>query len=71
MDMIFSILLVLLGLFVGIIIVFIVNYFKGNIAASKADKILENAKKEADKAKRESILEAKEEIHRLKLDADN
>ena len=71
MDMIFSILLVLLGLFVGIIIVFVINYFKGNIAASKADKILENAKKEADKAKRESIFEAKEEIHKLKLEADN
>jgi len=71
MDMIFSILLVLLGLFVGIIIVFVINYFKGNIAASKADKILENAKKEADKAKRESIFEAKEEIHKLKIEADN
>lgn len=70
-NMIFSILLVLMGLFVGIIIVFIINYIKGNMAASKAEKIIENAKKEADKAKRESILEAKEEIHKLKIDADN
>lgn len=70
-NMIFSILLVLIGLFVGIIIVFIINYIKGNMAASKAEKIIENAKKEADKAKRESILEAKEEIHKLKIDADN
>lgn len=71
MDMIFSILLVLIGLFVGIIIVFIFNYFKGNIAASKAEKMIEAAKKEADKAKRESVFEAKEEIHKLKLEADN
>ena len=71
MDMIFSILLVLIGLFVGIIIVFVINYFKGNAAASKAEKIIENAKKEADKAKRESVFEAKEEIHKLKIEADN
>ena len=71
MDMIFSILLVLIGLFVGIIIVFVINYFKGSIAASKAEKIIENAKKEADKVKRESIFEAKEEIHKLKIEADN
>lgn len=70
-NMIFSILLVLIGLFVGIIIVFIINYIKGNMAASKAEKIIENAKKEADKAKRESIFEAKEEIHKLKIEADN
>lgn len=70
-NMLFSILLVLIGLFVGIIIVFIINYIKGNIAASKAEKIIENAKKEADKAKRESILEAKEEIHKLKIETDN
>ena len=70
-NMIFSILLVLIGLFVGIIIVFIINYIKGNMAASKAEKIIENAKKEADKAKRESIFEAKEEIHKLKIESDN
>ena len=71
MDMIFSILLVLIGLFVGIIGILIFNYFKGNAASTKADKILENAKKEADKSKRESVFEAKEEIHKLKLDAEN
>jgi len=70
MDMIFSILLVLIGIFVGIIGIVILNYFKENRAANKAEKILENAKKEADKVKRESILETKEEIHKLKIDAD-
>ena len=67
---IFSILLVLIGIFVGIIIMFIFNYIKGNIAASKAEKIVENAKKEAEKIKRDNILEAKEEIHKLKIDTE-
>lgn len=67
---IFSILLVLIGIFVGIIIMFIFNYIKGNLAASKAEKIVENAKKEAEKIKRDNILEAKEEIHKLKVDTE-
>ena len=66
-DMILSILLVLIGLFVGIIII---NYLKGISANAKAEKIIETAKKEADKIKRDNILESKEEIHRLKLDAE-
>ena len=70
MDMSFSILLFLIGLFVGAIGIFIFNYIKGNMASKKAEKILENAKKDAEKVKRESILEAKEEIHKLKLEAD-
>ena len=67
---IFSILLVLIGIFVGIIIMFIFNYIKGNLAANKAEKIVENAKKEADKIKRDNILEAKEEIYKLKIDTE-
>ncbi|MCI5552982.1 MAG: ribonuclease Y [Tenericutes bacterium] len=68
--MILSILLVLIGLFVGIIIMFIINYLKGISASSKAEKIIENAKKEADKIKRDNILESKEEIHKLKIEAE-
>ena len=70
MDIGFSILLFIIGLFVGIVSIFLFNYLKGNNASNKADKILENAKKEADKAKRESILETKEEIHKLKLESE-
>ena len=70
MDIGFSILLFIIGLFVGVVSIFLFNYLKGNVASNKADKILENAKKEADKAKRESILEAKEEIHKLKLESE-
>lgn len=69
-NLIFSILLVVCGLFVGIIIMIILNYIKGFTASKKALKTVEDAKKEADKLKRDSILEAKEESHRLKLETD-
>ena len=69
-NIIFSILLVLIGLFVGIIIMTVISYLKGVSANSKADSIIENAKKEADKLKRDSILESKEETHRLRLEAE-
>lgn len=69
-EVIFSILLVLIGLFVGIIIMFLINYLKGIKAKADAEKIIENAKKEADKLKRDSILESKEEIHKLKIEAE-
>ncbi|MBQ9011162.1 MAG: ribonuclease Y, partial [Bacilli bacterium] len=69
-NVMFSILLVVIGLFVGIICMIVLNHIKGFTASKKAEKMLENAKKEADKLKRDSILEAKEESHRLKLDLD-
>jgi len=69
-EIVFSILLVLIGLFVGIITMFIVNYVKGVSASSKSEKILEYAKKEAEKIKRDGILELKEETHKLKLEAE-
>ena len=69
-EMILSILLVLIGLFVGIIVMLIFNYLKGVSANAKAEKIIETAKKEADKIKRDNILESKEEIHKLKLEAE-
>ncbi len=67
----FSILLVLIGLFFGIIVMIIFNYIKNAKAESKAEKMIENAKKEADKAKRDSIIEAKEEAHQIKIETDN
>lgn len=65
-----SIIFALVGIIVGISIMLLINYFKGNNAKNKADSLIEKAKKEAEKNKRDSILEAKEEIHRLKMDAD-
>jgi len=69
-DVIISILLVLLGLIVGIVIMFIVNLIRKNGATNKADKILETAKKEAEKIKKDYIAEAKQETNELKLKVD-
>ncbi len=66
----FSILLVIVGLFVGIGLVTIINYVRGTTVSSKVDKMLEKAKKDAEKMKRDQILEAKEEAHKIKMDMD-
>ena len=65
-----SILVFILGLFIGILVMLGFNNLKGKKDAKKASNIIDDAKKEADKVKRESILEAKQDIHKLKLDAE-
>lgn len=70
-NIFFSILLGLIGLFVGIIIMIIFNYIKNASSVSKAEKMIENAKKEADRIKRDSIVEARDESHRIKVETDN
>jgi biopolymer transport protein ExbB/TolQ len=52
-NVMLSILLVLIGLFVGIILMFIFNYIKNLNLSKKAENIIEKAKKEADKIKRD------------------
>ena len=69
-DIIFSLLLVLVGLFVGVILVVIVNYMREASISKKAEKLIENAKKEVDKIKRDHTLEWKEEAHRLRTELD-
>ena len=69
-DVISSILLVLVGLIIGIVIMFIVNLIRKNSATNKVDKILENARTEAEKIKKDYIAEAKAETNELKLKAD-
>ncbi len=69
-DIMGSILLVLVGLIVGIVVMFIFNLIRKNSASDKADKILEQARIEADKIKKDYISEAKEEISALKLQND-
>lgn len=69
-NLVFSILLILIGLFVGIIFMIILNSLKVLSTNKKVLKMLEYAKKEANKLKRDSILEAKEENHRLKVELD-
>ena len=69
-EIVLSILLVLVGLFLGIILMFIINYVKGNNASKKIESLLERAKKDADKIKRDYLLEAKEEAHKLKIETE-
>lgn len=69
-DVIISILLVLIGLIVGIIAMFIFNFIRKNSATDKADKILEKARIDAEKIKKDYIAEAKEEANELKSKND-
>ena len=65
-DTVFSILLVVVGLFFGAFIMIIINKLKVSAAQKEADKLIQDAKKEAEKAKRDGILELKEESYKLK-----
>lgn len=69
-SMLFSILLIIIGLVVGLIIGFFINLLRGSLASKKAEVIIEQARKDAEKLKRNSILEQKEEAHKLKLEVD-
>ena len=66
-NMLISILLVLVGLIVGIIIMFIINVIRKNSATNKAENIIEKAKLDGEKLKKDYILEAKEETNNLKI----
>ena len=66
----FSILLVIIGLFLGIGLTFLINHFRVNNAESKIKSYLEKAQKEAEKVKRDMLFSAKEESHKLKMDLD-
>ena len=69
-DVIISILLVVVGLLVGAFIMIIINKFRVSAAQKEADKLIQDAKKEAEKAKRDGILELKEESYKLKNQTD-
>ena len=69
-NVIFSILLVIVGLFVGAFIMIIINKLKVSAAQKEAEKIIQDAKKEAEKAKRDGVLELKEESYKLKNQTD-
>lgn len=64
------ILTLIIGIFVGAVFVIALEYIKGNSASKKAEKLLADVKKEADKYKRDSVLELKEESYRLKQEAE-
>lgn len=69
-QMITSIILVLLGLFIGILIAIVLNSLKTTRMSKKIEQLLEQAKKDAEKLKRDYILDAKEEAHKLKIDTE-
>ena len=69
-NVIISILLVVVGLLVGAFIMIIVNKLKVSAAQKEADKLIQDAKREAEKAKRDGILELKEESYKLKNQTD-
>ena len=69
-GLLYSILLVLVGTFLGTIIIIVLNYIRGIKVSEQADKLLSEASLEANKLKRDSILEAKEEIHTIKVEND-
>ena len=67
MDNIANIILLLfLGIIIGAVSIVVINYLRGINAQNKANKLLEDAKKEAEKHKRDTLLELKEESYRLK-----
>ena len=65
-----SILTLFIGLVLGGGTIYAIIILTGAGAGKKAEKIINDAKKEADKAKRDSILELKEESFKLKQETD-
>ncbi len=69
-DYVFSILLVILGLLIGLFIAFVINSIRVSVASKKVALLMADAKKEIEKMKRDAALEQKEEAHKLKMDLD-
>ncbi len=65
-----SILLVVIGLVVGFVVSYVINLFRGNLAEKKSEAMINQAKKDIEKLKRDAALEQKEEAHKLKMDLD-
>ncbi len=70
-NILYSILLTIVGLSFGIIIMLIINKLKLVKSQKDADKLIETAKKEAEKIKRDNVLDIKEETYKLKQEAEN
>ena len=70
MDVLISVLLFVLGIAIGAFVIYFIINNKIKNSTKNADSIIENARKEAEKVKRDSLFETKEEIHKLKLETD-
>ncbi len=69
-DMLIPILLVLVGLVVGIIVMFIFYYIRGVKTAKTVETLIGNAKIEAEQIKKDYLAEAKEEANTLSKKAE-
>ncbi|NLC48154.1 MAG: ribonuclease Y [Tenericutes bacterium] len=69
-NVVISILLVVVGLFVGAFAMMIVNRLRVSKAQKDADKLIQDAKREAEKVKRDGVFELKEESYKLKNQTD-
>ena len=63
---IWSILFVLVGIFLGIGFAVLFFYIRGNSLAKQANKLIEDATKEAEKQKRDRMIEFKETLKIVK-----
>lgn len=69
-SVVFSILLIIVGLGLGNISAFLFNVLRENSTSKKIDQMLQQAKIDSDKLKRDALLEQKEEQHKLKAELD-
>ena len=69
-EMLLSILLIIFGLICGFGLTFLVAFLREGTTSKKIDKMLSDAEKNADKIKRDAIMEAKEKSYQLKLEVD-
>ena len=65
-----SILLIVVGLVIGLVVSFIINSVRGKAISKKAEGMINQAKKEIEKLKRDAAIEQKEEAHKIKMDLD-
>ena len=65
-----NIIFVLVGLVVGIVVTLIMVVITGFGAGKKAEKLIENAKKEAERNRRDAMAELKQESFKLKQETD-
>ena len=69
-EPIISILLIIVGLIFGGGIAALIFFLRTKNATSKVNDLIEKAKKEAERTKRDMLFETKEESHKLKLELD-
>ena len=69
-KVILSILMIMIGLFLGVGLSVLINFIRVSNAVKKIEILSEKARKEAEKVKRDMLFEAKEEKQRIKNELD-